>query len=80
MNIIGLLLPLALLSALALWSKQTIIFMLVGGLAIIMGCYAPDILNNGVTDNLSLTVGLVFMTYGLTCEGLAYRALFKGGE
>lgn len=68
--------PLVIFSALSFWRMHPVLFMFCGGVAVITGCYIPDIINGGVTDNLSLTAGLAMMFYGMVCFAFAFKTMF----
>lgn len=74
------LLPLLSFSVLAFWRGHPVIYMYTAGIAIITGCYIPDILNGGVTDSLSLTVSLCFIGYALICLAFAFFMMFRSKE
>lgn len=73
---IPLLIPLILLSALAFWRLHPVLFMCLGGIAIIYGCYMPDILTGSVTNNLSLAISLMTFMYSLVCVAFAFKTMF----
>lgn len=70
------LLPFIILSALAFWRQYTVLYMFAGGVSVITGCYMPDIINAGVTDNLSLAIGVSFWIFGYTMFAFAFKTLF----
>lgn len=72
-----LIVPLLLLSGLAFWKPNPLLFMLAAGAAMMTGLYCPDIISgNYSTTPLSLTIGMMLMAYSLVCFGFAYKTLF----
>lgn len=49
-----------------------LLFMMVAGVALVLGLYWYD----AFTTNIGLTIGLVLIGYGIVCAGLALRCLF----
>lgn len=70
-------LPLVLLSVLAFWKENAVLFIATSGLAIMTGLYAPDIISGDyLTTNLGISVGLMFIAYSFLCSGWAFRLMF----
>ena len=68
---------LALMSVLAIWSQNHVLFMIVAGLAIMTGLYAPDIISGDyATTPLGISIGLTMIAYSLLCCGWAFRLMF----
>jgi len=66
------LLPLVILSILAFWKSNALLFMLAGGTSIMVGLYWYDI----YTTDLGLGISLMLIAYSLLCLGLAFRFIF----
>lgn len=75
-----LLLPVVLFTTLAFWKLHPVLFILLSGVTYITGCYAADILTNGLTNPFSLTAALAFIMYGICCIGFAFMTMFKGNK
>lgn len=68
---------LAILSFLALWKPNPLLFMILTPLAIIIGLSAPDIISDtATTTGLDITVALVLISYGFLCAAWSFRMLF----
>ena len=66
------LMPLSLISILAFWKPNPVLFMLAGGMVFMTGFYWYDC----YTTNIGLSIGLCLIGYGLYCEALALRTIF----
>jgi len=64
--------PLILISVLAFWKENAVLFMVAAGLAIMTGLYSPDL----ISGNLGISAGLMLIMYSLVCCGLALRMMF----
>lgn len=73
---IVIMLPIILLSILAFWRQYSVLFMICAGLAMVAGAYMPDILNAGVTDELSISAAISLWLYSLVCIAFAYKTIF----
>ena len=81
MEIWGVLIPIMFLSALAWWRFNSIAFMLAGGLAIMTGLYAPDVISSAsYTSPFDITIALTMICYGLCCWGFAFACMFWDKE
>jgi len=73
--------PLIFLSVLAWWWSNSVIFMITGGVAIMTGLYAPDVISPvSSTSPFDITVTLSLIAYGLCCWGLAFACMFWSKE
>ena len=73
--------PLIIISALAFWKENAVLFMIAFGLAWLTGLNAPDILSgNSETTTLGLTLGLMVIGYGMYCAVMAFRLMFWEGK
>lgn len=59
-------------SVLAFWKENALVFMLAGGVSMMTGLYWHDV----YTNNIGLSVALVFIAYSLVCFGFAFRCIF----
>lgn len=71
------LMPVVLLLVIALWRMHPVIFQMVGGFLMVVAMYMPDILNDGVTDEISLASALVMMMFGWLCLAMAFGTLLR---
>ncbi|MFC2060617.1 hypothetical protein ACFLTZ_05990 [Chloroflexota bacterium] len=69
-------LPLTLVSIMAFWKENSVLFMITAGLAMITGLYAPDILSgNYITTSVGIAAGLMFVTYSFLCAAFAFKLM-----
>jgi len=68
------------LFVLAWWGKHPVLFMITGGYSFIMGCYMPDVLTQGVTNNISVSASLMMFIMALTCWAFAFNRMFARGN
>jgi len=67
---------LVLLLGLAFWRLHPVIFMLAAAYSYVMACYMPEVINGGVTDNVSMTAILIMIGLTITLIGFAYYRMF----
>lgn len=72
--------PLIVLSSLAFWKENAVLFLLVSGVAMMTGLYSPDILG-GLNNSspLGISIGLMLIGFSLLCCGWAFRLMFWRG-
>ena len=63
---------LMIVSVLAFWRPNPILFMVMAGISIALGFNWYDV----YLTNLGLTVGLMLIAFSLYCIGMAFRMLF----
>lgn len=68
--------PIVIMSALAFWRLNAVLFMITAGMSVIMGFYWYDALAN----DAALAVGLMLVAYGFLCVGFAFRCIFWNRE
>ena len=61
----------------ALWRRDTTLYMFAGGVSIITACYMAEILNGGVTNNISITASLVTLGLGLVLIAYSFMLMFS---
>lgn len=71
------LMPIIILLVAAFWKLHPVLFQVAGGVAIITAMYIPDILNNGVTDELSISVALALILASYLCLAMAFAMMFR---
>ena len=72
---------LLIVSALAFWKENAILFMILYGVAMIIGLNAPDILAiGGATTNVGIAVGLGLIGFSLLAAGWSFRLMFWSEE
>ena len=69
-------LPFILLGIITFKWPNPVFYMLNGGISIIVAYYMADIINAGVTTNLTIAYSLAFIMYGLVNEALAFITMF----
>jgi len=76
-------------SFLAFWKMNSILFIILGAIAMMVGLQSPDIISGlSETTPTGLTIGLMVIVYAFLCIGIAFRLLFwkepdsesEGGE
>ena len=74
--------PLAVVSLLAFWKENHVLFMLAFGLAMITGLNAPDIISGSYeTTPMGITLGALLLVFGILCAALSFRLMFwRGGD
>lgn len=69
--------PIALISLLAFWKENHVLFMALSGIAMMTGLYTPDIIcGDYITTPLSYTIGLGMIAYSILCVAWALRLMF----
>jgi len=63
---------LAIVSLVAILTKNSIFWLVAAGMAVFTGFYWYDLF----VTNLGLSFGLMFLVYGLNCFGIAFISLF----
>lgn len=68
---------LALLSVLAFWRPNAVLFMVLAAAGISLGLAAPDVMSSEATTTpLDLTITISLIGYGLMCSGWAFKLMF----
>jgi hypothetical protein len=74
------LLPLLIFSILAFWRLNPVLFLIAGAVGLMSGLSIPDLLAGNTSSDLSLSLGLLVVAYGLACVVFAYVTLFRIGD
>ncbi len=70
-----------LLAVLAFWKPYPVLFMAVGGLSMIFGLEAPDLISStATTTNTDIAVVLSLILFSLFCLAMAYREMFRSDD
>jgi hypothetical protein len=72
--------PLIVVSLIAFWRQNPVLFLISAGIAMMMGLKSPDILTGDTTTNLSMSVGLVIVAYAFLCLAFGYVTLLRMGR
>lgn len=81
LGILGYLLPSVVLSVLAFWKENPVLFMITFGVSWITGLYAPNIISGSSdTTVMGLTLGLMLIGYGMFCMLMSFRLMFWEGN
>jgi len=67
--------PVILISILALWKENHVLFMITAGISMMTGLYAPDVISGGYLQ-LGISVGLGLIAYSFLCIAWALRLMF----
>lgn len=65
--------PIIVLSVVSFWQKYPVLFIICAAVSLFAGLSAPDLYSN---NEVSYTVGLVFIAYAFLCVGMSYRYIF----
>lgn len=72
--------PVILFTILGFWRHNAIAFMIAGGLAIITGLEAPDIISSTATTTpLDIAIAMGFLLWALACWGYSFMCMFEQG-
>ncbi len=68
---------LTVLSILAAWKENAIMFQITSGMAMIIGLNAPDIMTgSATTTSTDIAIGLSLTAYSFLCAGWSLRLMF----
>jgi hypothetical protein len=74
------LIPLIVFSILAFWRLNPVLFLIAAAIGLMTGLSIPDLLAGNTSSDLSLSLGLLVVAYGLACVVFAYVTLFRVRE
>ena len=59
-----------------LWRKHPVFFMLAGGFGMITACYMAEVLNRGITNNISIAASLMMICFSLVFWGFGFAYMY----